>query len=489
MVLLLAVIMTLAMATTAFAAGSGEITVSGTTSGKTYDLYKIFDLTYSGDNVAYTIDSDWVNFFIGTSAPGASYLLTTKPSTGTLNQLTYNKKTYYINITDSNVAAFAQAALAWCADNTPAADKTSTASGTTLKFTGLDLGYYLVYPQGATDIKDSYASICSLTSTKPTATANVKAEYPTFKKTANKSGVEVGEVVTYTLTGKVPDTTGYTSYIYEFKDTMTNGLTFNTTVDNITVKFGSTAIAVEGSNVVAGTTYAVANNGFDLKFDMTKYQSYKGQAITVTYQAVVNNNAVAKLTENSATLTYSHDPQTPTNTTTTPPQDVPVYTSEIVINKVDGKDNTKKLQGAEFVLVKKSGSTETFYKFTPASGNTAAKVEWVSGIANATVVTTNASGAAEFEGLKDGTYYLRETKSPAGFNLLTEDKTVTVTHTTQSSKPVGVSVTSKVENNAGTVLPTTGGAGTTLLIVLGSVLFMATAIVLVTKKRMYNEGC
>lgn len=485
MAVLLILMMTFAMVTTASAAETGSITVSGTISGKTYDIYKIFDLTYSGDNVAYTIDSDWVSFFIGSGAPGAAYLLKSQPTGKNLDALTYNRTTYYINIEESNVAEFAQKALAWCADNNPAADSTKQATGTTLQFTGVALGYYLVYPQGATDIKDTYASICSLTNVKPNGETVVKATCPEVTKVVDDASVEVGQVVTFTVTGKVPDTTGYTSYIYELKDTMTKGLTFNDDVDNISVKFGTAKITVPATSV----TYKIANNGFDLKFDMTNYQQYKGQEITITYQAVVNDAAIATLTENNLTLTYSNDPQFPSQTTTTPPEIVQVYTSKIVIDKYDGKDNTKKLKDAEFVLIKKAGNTEVYYKYTAATSSTDAKVEWVSNIANATVVVTDAKGEGEFKGLEDGTYYLRETKSPAGYNLLPDDQEVIVNHTTSAGKPVGVSVPAEVANNSGVVLPTTGGAGTTLLIILGSVLFMATILVLVTKKRMYNEGC
>lgn len=509
MALLLVVVLTLALATTAFAAGTDpSITVNGTTKDKTYDIYKIFDLTYSdvpaqgtegepgyvpaSQNVSYEIDSDWVNFFIGTGAPGAGYLLSAQPAGGSLNQLTYNGSYYYINITESNVADFAQDALAWCADNSPAADASKTADGTTLTFAasdGVTLGYYLVYPQGATDVADSYASLCSLTSTVPTAEVNVKATYPEIDKTVDDESVEVGQTVTFTVTGQVPDTTGYSYYKYEVKDTMSAGLTFTDAVDNIKVTFGSTEITVPETGKV---TYTIANNGFDLVFDMTKYQTYKGQDITITYDAVVNDAAVATLTENGVTLTYSNDPANANSTETTPEIEVQVYTSEIVIDKYDGADDTKKLSGAKFVLVKKTtdggSTTETFYKYTAATASAAAKVEWVSSLADATVVET-VNGAAEFNGLEDGTYYLRETVAPKGFNLLTEDTTVTIAHTTTSDdKPIGISQEADVANNAGTVLPETGGFGTTMLIVLGSVLFMATAIVLVTKKRMYNEG-
>ena len=231
----LAAAMVLAAGTTVFAADS-ELTVNGTTEGKTYDIYKIFDLTKEagGTGVAYTVDSDWENFFFN-GGPGSAYVTTTQ--TPGLNTLTYKGTTYYINITDSNVAQLAQDALKYAAAKTPDASKTADNSGS-VKFTNLDLGYYLVYPKGATDIKDNYASICSLTSTNPSAAVNVKAKYPVIDKEVDNPDVQVGQKVTFTVKGKVPDTTGYTTYKYEIKDTMSSGLTFNSTTANFSVKFG-----------------------------------------------------------------------------------------------------------------------------------------------------------------------------------------------------------------------------------------------------------
>lgn len=110
--LLLAVIMVLSMSVAAFAAGEGSITISGTVSGKTYELYKIFDLTQSGDNVAYTIDADWTAFFEG---DGKDYIVETD-ITGALNQIVVDGSVKYINITDANVADFSTAAQDYAAD-------------------------------------------------------------------------------------------------------------------------------------------------------------------------------------------------------------------------------------------------------------------------------------------------------------------------------------------------------------------------------------
>ena len=137
---------------------TGSITINDATSGKTYEIYKIFDLTYSGTttkNVAYTIDSNWENFF-KEDGLGASFIVSENNEDETLNQITIGSETKYINITEDNVASFADKALEYAAKNKLDADYSKTASSTTVEFTNLELGYYLVYPQGATEVEDGY---------------------------------------------------------------------------------------------------------------------------------------------------------------------------------------------------------------------------------------------------------------------------------------------------------------------------------------------
>lgn len=458
--LLLALAMVLSMAPAAYAAETttGTITISGTTEKKVYELYKIFDLTMAGASaVAYTIDEDWTAFFAG---DGADYIVDT--NTGSLNAITVDGKTKYINITESNVAEFSQAALAYAAGKE--ADTSQSALGDVLVFSDLALGYYLVYPQGASQVKDGYFCICSLTSTVPDAEVVVKAEYPAIEKTDDAVSADVGQTVTYNITGEVPDTTGYKTYEYTIRDVMTDGLTFQ---KNVIVHFGEELIGVNPD-------YETVENGFVLTFDMTKWQNYVGQPITVTYTAIVNENAVevGTVEKNSATLTYDHDPGDNTQKTTNPPVEEEVYSSQIVIDKVDGENGTK-LSGAEFVLLNSDGK---YYKLENGA------VSWVDTEEAATVVTTDENGAAGFKGLKNGVYDLKEIKSPDGYNLLT--KTVEVRVNDADTSEVSVSVTSVVENNSGTTLPSTGGMGTTMLYTTGGILVLAAMVLLVTKKRM-----
>ena len=467
--LLLALVMVFALATTAFAAGSGSITVDNPIAGQTYTAYKIFDVVYGTEgHYSYTIDSS-SEWFTTVQA------YATEANGMTLTQV--NGSTTY-NVTTTG---------AFSAPNFAAALKEAVASknGTALtvqtdvivSVSNLPLGYYFV--------TSSTGALCNLTTTNPSATIHDKNDMP-FDKVDDKVSADVGETVNYTITGKVPDTTGFTTYTYQITDTMSEGLTFQ---KDVKVSIGGTNI--DANTVKSWITYSPneqSATGFKLTIPVKGYQNQVGAEIKVTYSAVVNENAVAKIGKNSATLTYSNDPADSTKTTTTPADEETVYSSKIVIDKFEtGKKDTTKLAGATFVLYKEvtaEGATEAtkmYYKWN----DTDKKVEWVADKSQATSKTTDSTGAASFDGLADGTYYLEETAAPAGYNKLTQPVEVTVNGGDTESK---LSVTAEVANNTGALLPSTGGMGTTIFYVLGSVLVLAAVVLLVTKKRMSNKG-
>lgn len=520
MALVIAMVMVLGMTTmTAFAADpTGSITI---TSPKTdpnadntyYDAYKIFDMTTNGTvnddgdytAVAYTINSAWAGFF-ATGAPGAEYLVDT--NSGSLNSITVNDATKYINITDSNVAEFAKKAFEYAQKNNIAATETKTVAkdATEVKFEGLALGYYMVYPRGASVQSGSYTSIVSLTNTAPDGEIAQKAEWPGLTKTADDISTEVGQKVTYTLGSKVPDTTGYNKkYEMTFADTTTAGLTFDG-VDTITVKIGS-------KTLVKDTDYTVstATADFSVTIDMLTGETGSKTAkytyddpITITYTATVNEAAVTKIDENHATLTYNNNPKDENSKDTTPPVEVPTYSSKLIINKVDGANTTTPLEGAKFVLKAKTiGSVEgDSHETDLAAGkyyfydSTAKDVKWVeitgtptlaelAARTDITVVTTDAQGKANFDGLEDGTYELVEVEAPKGYNLLTSPVEVVINGADATEADLSpLTVTTPVENNSGTQLPSTGGIGTTIFYIIGAILVLGAGILLVTRRRM-----
>ena len=465
--LLLALVMVFALATTAFAAGTvtnpttGTITVENPVEGQTYTAYKIFDVVYdTNDHYSYTIDS--TNEWYGTVSAYASV-----PAHGlTLTQVN-GGDTYVVTTGDGFSAPdFADALKADVDGKTGRPLSVADGKATV---TGLDLGYYFV--------TSSTGALCNLTTTNPTVTIHDKNDMP-FEKKDDKVSAEVGETVNYTIKGKVPDYTGFTTYTYKVTDTMSEGLTFKKDVK----------VTVGGTDVTSACTitYNVDNNTnkFTVSIPVKNYTI--GAEIKVTYSALVNENAVAKISKNSATLTYSNNPSEGTENTTTSVEET-VYSSKIVIDKYEKGSTTTKLEGAEFVLYKEvtpegdTTATKQYYKWNEENK----KVEWVDTIANATTVKTDKDGAASFNGLADGTYYLVETKAPAGYNLLEEPVKVEVNGGTTET---ALTVTANVANQAGTLLPSTGGMGTTIFYVLGSALVLGAVVLLVTKKRMSDAN-
>lgn len=468
--LLLALVMVFALATTAFATGTvntpttGTITVDNPVAGRTYTAYKIFDVVYDAakKHYSYTIKdtSEWFKTVKAYADGENSGLTLTEVEVGATD-------TYVVTTTsDFSAPPFAEALKAALdADATTFTGKELTKSGTPEKASATvnELGYYFV--------SSGTGALCNLTTTNPDVTIHDKNDMP-FEKEADKTNVDVGQTVKFIITGKVPDYTGFETYTYEITDTMSEGLTFNR--NSLAVKVGSADVTAVTDKCTIAYDAETAPNTF--KVTILVKNCTVGDAITVTYTATVNEKAIAVVSKNEAKLTYSNDPTDSTKMTTTPAQKQEVYTSKIVIDKYEtGKLGTK-LPGAEFVLFREAPHNEAqyaavqndiqYYKWDEATKT----VSWVDDIDAATKVTTNANGAASFDGLANGTYYLVETKAPAGYNPLTAPVPVTVAGS--STDITKLSVTAKVENQAGTLLPSTGGVGTTVFYVLGAVLVL-----------------
>ena len=450
--LLLALVMVFGLSVTAFAAGPGTITVDNPLEGQTYTAYKIFDVTYdeSKSTYAYSIagDSEWY----AVVSPYDGITLTKAAS----------ENTYAVTKNDSfSAAAFANVLNAAVAGKTGITLKLADGKATA---TDLDLGYYFV--------TSTSGALCNLTTTNPNATIHDKNDVP-FDKVDDKASVEVGETVSYTITGKVPDTTGFTTYEYTIADTMSAGLTFQKNV----------AVTVDGVTLDAGK-YVLnqTDNGFTLTIKVMELQEKVGKEIKVTYTAVTNDKAVTVISKNSATLTYSNNPTDSESKTTTPKYEETVYSAKLVIDKYQKDNKSKKLANAKFVLKNDEGK---YYKYTAATESAAAQVEWVKNQADATEVTTDTNGAAAFNGLKDGTYKLVETAAPAGYNLLANEVEVTINGADATEVDLSsLTATAKVENSTGTTIPETGGIGTTIFYVAGGLLVLGAVILLITKKRM-----
>lgn len=447
--LILAMMMTMAMSLTAFAAEKGTITVANPMEGQEYTAYKIFDVVYNGNKNAYAYsiqsDSEW---FADIQGYGKI----------TLDQVNGGNKYVVKKADDFSAADFANYLKGRTTGKTGVA---LTKDGNVAKVEGLELGYYFV--------SSTSGALCNLTTTDPAATIRDKNDVP-FDKKDNKETVEIGEVVDYTITGKVPDTTGFEKYEYTIEDTMTDGLTFN---------FNTVKVTVDGTELATDKyTLDKVGNGFKLGINVKEIQEKVGAEIKVTYNATVNENAVSVISKNKATLTYSNDPTNSEKKTTTPPVEETVHTAKVVINKFEKDNEAKKLAGAKFVLKNEAGK---FYKYDAD----AQVVSWVDDQNEATEVTTDENGSAEFKGLKDGKYKLVETKAPEGYNMLTAPVDVTIEGGNATVDNLGaLTATADVANSTGSTLPETGGMGTRVLYALGGIMVLGAAIVMVVRRRM-----
>lgn len=334
----------------------------------------------------------------------------------------------------------------------------------------------------------------------------------------DEADYDIGEEVPFQITSKIPDISKYTKYEMTFTDTMDTTLDF--TASSIKVTIGNTeydATAI-GSNENIILTPASDGHSFTLKLILKKQNEDKLSGTTtsifaqdadikIDFTAKLNKNAVIGLpgNVNKSKLTYTNSPNATDehdSTSDTPEDKVVVFTYELDVTKVDGADTTKKLKDAEFVLKNADG------KFLKVDAN--GKVEgWVAAQADATTLKTPENGKIVIIGLDEGTYSLVETKAPANYNKLTNPIELKITAdyledrqnwdgTADGIRALKIEVDGEektgntttgivatdVINNAGTVLPSTGGMGTTIFYIVGAVLVIGAGVLLVTRRRM-----
>lgn len=460
---LLAAALVLAMAVPAFAvtnATKGSITISNTVKDETYTIYRMFKLdSYNAESntYSYTVESDWEGFF--KTGAGGNYITLDGQNHPTWTAADENDST--------TVAAFAKAALAWAKQKGIQSAGTQEGNGSSITFSNLDLGYYLV--------DSSLGALCGLNTTNPDATIKEKNEKPEIKKEVQTSAgdwgsennAKIGDIVEYKVEIKVADG----AQKYTVTDTMSKGLTFNNSSLKVTAN----------DAVTTDYTLTSTTNGFTLVLPETYVSTLtKGTTIIVTYNATLNKDAVIDGDGNANEVKLSYG-----NHQNTVPSKVTTKSYQFDLVKVDGTTN-KLLDGAEFELA--DGETKlSFVKDTAGNYRVAA-----AGEDGATTTITVKGGKVNIYGLAGKTYTLTETKAPDGYNKLVTSETVNLADGSKTHATIVGSVYKDggvvVENNAGTVLPSTGGVGTTLFYVIGGGLMVAAVVLLVTKKRMEHKN-
>lgn len=469
---------------------TGKITITGAKKGETYKLYKILSLeSYSytendkdNGNYAYTLTSNgWDSFIKGA---------------GVLNEyFEFDKTNTYLtwkgDKSPARVKEFAQLALKYArneANQLQPVQQVQTANSETVTYSGLDLGYYLV--------DSSMGTLCALTTTNPTVEINEKNTAPTVEK---KVGSSAKNVNSDKNTASIGDTVYFKTTItaqqgaqnYVLHDKMTEGLTFDK--NSVIVSLHNKATNTD--KTLGTDTYNVETTNledtdpkctFHINFIQPLCDSLGADdTITVTYSAVLNGKAeignVDKNT-NETWLKYGDSQSTQHKPTTTKTFEMNVF--KFYIDK-NNSTTEKGLADAKFTLSKNPNGTDPI-KLIDKGSNTyrVAKKDETNTI---TEVITPDNGRFTIQGLGAGTYYLTEIQQPAGYNKLSGPVTVVIDE--NGKVRVGESEANpvKVENKTGTVLPSTGGAGTTMIYLVGAVLVLGSGVVLATKRRVKNK--
>ena len=483
MALLLSLVMVLAMSVVAFADEASTFTIKAPATTHQYEIYQIFTGDLSG-----TILSNVKWGANGTVTKGEAVGQDVIDALTAVNSKTDVEKLevieQYANLTSTPVG--------------------TVTNGSTYE---AEAGYYLIKDKDNT-VSGTDAYTLYIVKVVGNVDITPKSAVPSFEKKLkdkndtdgtetdwqDSADYDIGDEIPFKLEGKVAaNYSAYKQYYFAFHDEQEDGLTFNAStvkvfVDDVEVTQGYKL----NTTPTDGCTFEVVFEDLKAAAEEYGYTVENGTKIRVEYTATLNNDAVlgSHGNLNKAKLEFSNNPNqeqggTP-ETGETPWDNVIVFTYKVVINKVDS--NKQPLAGAEFTLTKEVKDGDPI---------------------KVAVIKSTDGTSFTFKGLDDGKYTLTETKTPAEYNTIAPitftvnaDHTITWDGTNRDAvltELTGTKVTGEITftenktegslnadvvNNKGSELPSTGGMGTTIFYVVGSILVLGAAILLITKKRM-----
>ena len=487
--LIVAAMMIMALiATPAFADDAtvtGTITIQNAVEGNIYSIYQILDLeSFQGSAFSYKVTDAWEAFFAA-GGKGAPYI-----SIGEGDYVSW------IASEDAEtVETFAKLALEYAKEKGIAPLKSSenageyevTASG--IVFEGLDLGYYLV--------DSSMGALCGLTTTATDAVITAKNAAPTLVKFVQEDSLteqadggwrtentaDIGQTISYMVSIDVHD--GSENFVLH--DKMDAGISFGEIIEIQHVIPGTGTHVTETSKYTVKTTDICEGCTFHIEFSPELCNDLnKNDKVVIYYNATLNTSAVigSAGNVNTAWLTFgdknadgTQDHKTAEDTTITRTWGVDIVKTTSTGQLLDGatfKLYNAAVAGEEIFVIFENG----VYRPAVTEEEIAAAEE---------IVINAVEGKARVIGLDNGTYYLEEIEAPAGYNKLTARQAFTISDANFDAVTSGGSYVHsgvQVINKTGSVLPTTGGIGTTLFITLGGLAVLAAGVVLFAKKRM-----
>ncbi len=463
--MVLGMIPTMVNAEKSYNTNDGKIIIDHAKENQVYKIYEVLKLeSFDFDKEAYVYKAAteaWKTFINSNGIKGV--------------YVNVDAQGYVTWVSGASAAEFAAKALAYAQDeanNIAATATKESGNNTTVEFANLNLGYYLV--------DSSLGALCGLTTTAKEVTIYEKNTAGDMKKEVKIDAVNYGESNTAsigdTIEYKIVVTIGKGAETYTLTDLLDESLTLDVNSISVTAP-NFTGFATVDTTATNDYTFKVVIEGSKLAEDTE---------VTITYSAVLNEKA-KKVNNNKATLVYGNNNKIEKETKT--------YTYELDLIKTDSSNVL--LDGAEFKLYDAATGGNEIKVILIDEANHIYRVA-TEAEKGAAVAITATNGKATIFGLGNGTYYLAETKQPEGYNILASRVEVKVenadnkarTEVTENDKTVYVEGSGGVHviNYNGTVLPTTGGLGTTLFIAIGSLVALMAAVVLVTNKRMANEN-
>lgn len=473
--------------------GEGKITINNAIPGQTYTIYKILDLeSYSSNvvngnetgNFAYKPSSEWKSFITGENVKNKYFTF---------------EGEYVSWKANADPAAFAKLALDYAkqegspiitykTSNAPEASGGQTTS--TVTFDNLPLGYYLV--------DSSVGTLCSLDTTKTTVEIKEKNGVPSVEKKvynvtdyADSNNANIGDTISFQTTINVKK--GATNYILH--DKMSEGLTYDKSANTTVHAYGLDGnMWADANQPKLNVDYEIKkdNLGDDCSFHIEFKNSYlekhaaEEYVIHVAYNAILNENAViaGEGNKNETWLKYGENNNLETTHPTTTTKTFEMNVFKFYKDKKNSDKETG-LADAVFTLSKNENGSNPIKLID--KGSYIYRVAKTDETNTITKVTTPADGKFTIQGLGAGTYYLTETQQPAGYNKLSAPVTVVIDENGKVTVDGVDADPVKVLNKTGTVLPSTGGAGTTMIYLVGAVLVLGSGVVLATKRRIKGK--
>lgn len=452
-----------------FGEGNASITIKGnsgqTLVGKRFNVYKLFDAENATDNesINYTWNKDYktaLQTVVGRKLNKTASSVTEYDVIDYINSLNTNKvegaqADQKLEGRYSNYRKFVEALRDEMVKENLAPTQvsvTATRPDGSVKFGGLGYGYYLTDEVTAVQDTHSAASLLLTNTANPDATVQIKSDYPTVTKKIEEddNGIgwndigdfEVGQKVPYSFETYVPNMNGYSTYKVVFHDKMDSALTFNKDSFSITISSAKKSYKLKNDefNIVQNsgedTFYAEIP---DLKGIVDKefpegmnnlHENEYGQNVHVSYNATLNDKAAEKTGrpgfENAVRFEFANDPDSNGNGSTgeTPWDTTVAFTYRI--NGLKVNNHNKLLKNAKFRLYSDSACQNEVYVKSSPNGYVVMNRDSLGGSdhtggtrpSSAVEMASDEKGVFNILGLDQGTYYLKETDSPAGYREL-----------------------------------------------------------------------